>query len=249
MLETATPQLPLWSEPDPQAWVLRESARARRLAVRVFRSGRVEVVVPPRTSRAAVEQFLARHREWIERKRHEAARSRVAEEPFPPRQVAFPAVGELWRVHAAGGTGRLRVAASSGLICLVGASRGAHELRSRLSAWLIEHARQALGGALAQCARELGFSYARVSIRRQRTRWGSCSAQGTISLNCCLMFQTPEVLRYLMIHELAHTRHMNHSRRFWECVAAHCPDYRRLDRELLEGWRRVPAWVFGEVRP
>ena len=83
-------------------------------------------------------------------------------------------------------------------------------------------------------------------IRRQRTRWGSCSTRGTISLNCCLLFQRPAVVRYLMIHELAHTLHMNHSRRFWHCVARHCPEYRSLDRELLDGWRRVPDWVFGD---
>ena len=58
------------------------------------------------------------------------------------------------------------------------------------------------------------------------------------------MFQRPEVVRYLLIHELAHTRHMNHSGAFWSCVAACCPGYQALDRELLGGWRQVPGWVF-----
>ncbi len=86
----------------------------------------------------------------------------------------------------------------------------------------------------------------RVLVRRQRTRWGSCSTRGTISLNCCLLFQRPPVVRYLLIHELVHTRHMNHSHGFWQRVARHCPDYSGLDRELLDGWRRVPSWVFGD---
>ena len=73
--------------------------------------------------------------------------------------------------------------------------------------------------------------------------------RGTISLNCCLMFQRPQVTRYLLIHELAHTRHMHHGVRFWQCVGRHCPDYRALDRELLDGWKRVPAWVFGDGEP
>ena len=82
------------------------------------------------------------------------------------------------------------------------------------------------------------------SVRRQRTRWGSCSNKGTISLNVCLMFQRPEVVRYLIIHELCHRRHMNHSKRFWSLVASFEPGWKPLDVELLQGWRNVPAWVF-----
>ena len=88
------------------------------------------------------------------------------------------------------------------------------------------------------------MKYSKIAVRRQRSRWGSCSVRGTISLNCCLLFQRPKVVRYLLIHELSHTLHMNHSKRFWECVAALCPQHETLDAELCAGWRRVPAWVF-----
>ena len=81
-------------------------------------------------------------------------------------------------------------------------------------------------------------------MRCQRTRWGSCSRRGTISLNVCLLFQRPEVLRYLMIHELAHLKHMNHSARFWLEVSRHEPEWKKLDHDLLQGWRRVPSWIF-----
>jgi predicted metal-dependent hydrolase len=246
MLEPASSQLPLWSERDPaQPWVVRQSQRARRLAVRVYRTGRVEVVVPPRTSRAAVEQFVAQHREWIERKR--AATPRPNAQPFPPPRIELAALDEVWRVHSSGGAGRLRVATQNGLLVLTGVARSAQESQHKLRAWLMQHAAQRLGAILDGAARELGFRYERLSIRRQRTRWGSCSARGTISLNCCVLFQTPQVLRYLLVHELVHTRHMNHSARFWAAVAERCPDYRRLDRELLDGWRRVPSWVFAEA--
>jgi predicted metal-dependent hydrolase len=247
MLEAPTSQLSLWSEDDPhESWVVRESRRARRLAVRVFQTGRVEVVVPLRTSRAAVERFIARHRAWIERKRAEAVTHERVLEPFPPRVIELPASGQSWRVHLAGGRGRLRLTAAHGLVSLCGDSGNTRAVRLALRRWLLDEAGVQLGAALESCARELGFGYQRVSVRRQRTRWGSCSARGTISLNCCLMFQRREVVRYLLIHELAHTRHMNHSRSFWQCVAEHCPGHRALDRELLDGWRHVPAWVFGD---
>jgi predicted metal-dependent hydrolase len=243
-----TSQLPLWSDKDAtEGWSVRESQRARRLTVRVFHTGRVEVVVPFRTSARAVERFLERHRPWIERKREEARRRAGPPLPFPPPLIELPACAETWRVHLAGGAGRARLSSPGmGLLILAGGSAGGQSVRQALRRWLTDRARQVLGPALAECAGELGFSYDRVLIRRQRTRWGSCSTRGTISLNCCLLFQRPAVVRYLMIHELVHTQHMNHSRRFWHGVARHCPEYRSLDRELLDGWRRVPDWVFGD---
>jgi predicted metal-dependent hydrolase len=224
--------------------VVRESRRARRLAVRVHRTGRVEVVVPPRTSRDAVSAFLAKHRNWIETRREAALRQKPPEVPFPPPQIALSAVYESWRVHLAGGTGRVRIRESADeLLVIAGDTSEPLQARDCLRRWLIGRAQVVLAEHLADCAREFGFSYRRLSIRRQRTRWGSCSTQGTISLNCCILFQPPEVLRYLMIHELSHTRHMNHSRAFWDCVGRCCPDYRQLDRQLLDGWRRVPSWL------
>jgi hypothetical protein len=80
-------------------------------------------------------------------------------------------------------------------------------------------------------------------VRRQRTRWGSCSRAGTISINACLMFQSPDVVRYLFVHELCHTRHLNHSRSFWRLVARYEPAYEAREAALSQAWRIVPAWV------
>jgi len=249
MAEMLTSQLPLWSDFDVrEGWVVRESRRARRLAVRVYHTGRVEVVVPTRTSTNAVTRFVNSHRNWIERKRAEAQSHATPAAPFPPSRIELLACGETWCVHLGGGKARVRVKARPGrLLILSGDSRDGRAVRTGLRRWLVGRAAEVLGPALDAMAREMGLEYARVLIRRQRTRWGSCSARGTISLNCCLLFQRPVVVRYLLVHELAHTRHLNHSRHFWQSVASHCPDYRSLDRELLEGWRRVPAWVFGEA--
>jgi len=255
MFDELSAQLPLWSERDAlDGWAFRESQRARRLTVRVFHSGRVEVVVPSRTSRSAVERFLERHRLWIEKKRAEARKNAVPPEPFPPPHIDLAGAGESWRLHYAGGSGRLRLkAVGPGLLSLSGQSLSENPSDTRavqnaLRRWLCARAAEVLGPMLEACAREMELPYRRIAIRRQRTRWGSCSTRGTISLNCCLLFQRPEVVRYLLVHELAHVRHMNHSARFWELVARYCPDCRRLDRELLDGWRRVPSWVFRDAR-
>src|SRR5262245_43009997 len=112
MFDEPSAQLPLWSERDSvDGWAFRESRRARRLTVRVFHSGRVEVVVPSRTARVTVERFLERHRLWIEKKRAEAKKNAIPPEPFPPPQIELAGASEGWRLHFAGGTGRLRVKA------------------------------------------------------------------------------------------------------------------------------------------
>jgi predicted metal-dependent hydrolase len=122
-------------------------------------------------------------------------------------------------------------------------------LRSSLRAWLLKAAHARLAPRVATLAADAGVRYARVSIRRQRSRWGSCSVRGTISLNACLLFQRPDVVDYLIVHELTHVVHMNHSARFWQAVEARCPGWRALDRELLQGWRNVPRWVYQESSP
>ena len=164
-----------------------------------------------------------------------------------PDEALVGTVNEDWAIELAGGSDRLQLTRTGpAVLTLAGDVHNGHGVRLLLRHWLTERAREVLTPQLSRVADELGFSYERILIRRQRTRWGSCSNRGTISLNCCLLFQRAAVVRYLLIHELVHTQHMNHSRRFWQRVERHCPDYQLLDRELLDGWRRVPAWVFGD---
>ena len=128
---------------------------------------------------------------------------------------------------------------------IIGPSGEPRAIAQAIRRWLLELAASELDAQLRTVAEQFGFQFARTQIRRQRTRWGSCSARGTISLNVCLLFLEPTVVRYLMIHELCHTRQMNHSPRFWALVEACEPDYLRLDRALTHSWQQVPWWMFG----
>ena len=239
-------QLELWdsrADVSGDGWTVRQSPRARRLSVRVFRHGGVEIVVPPRTPPQRVSAFVSQHREWIERQQRRAARP--VPWPLPPPELALRAVGETWACQSQGGAGRLRVREQPGHVLLLhGKLTDGERLRRALRDWLVEHARRRFEQPLRVLGAHMGVTPGALQIRCQRTRWGSCSRQGTISLNACLLFQAPQVLRYLMVHELSHLRHMNHSVRFWDEVARHEPDWRALDRELVQGWRLVPAWMF-----
>jgi predicted metal-dependent hydrolase len=230
---------------SPHGPVIRVSARARRLSIRIYPDARVECVVPPRARPREVEAFIAAHREWIESRRAVALRNRPEPQPFPPAAIELRMSGELWRLHVAGDAGIVRLRESGPGILRASASSAAR-LRTGLRSWLLRAARERLEPRVATIAQAMGVNYSQVSIRRQRSRWGSCSARGTISLNCCLLFQRLEVVDYLIVHELVHRLHMNHSARFWQAVERHCADWRALDRELVQGWRHVPRWVFSE---
>ena len=236
--------LQLWDPRDTeQLWSVRHSPRARRLSVRVFRHGGVEIVVPPRTSPQRVSAFVSEHREWIERQRLRSAPTR--QWPLPPPALVLTALDEHWECLPGAGDGRPGIRQiGERQLRLEGDLSERGRLRQLLRRWLMERATLRFQPQLQAHAARMGVRPVQLQVRCQRTRWGSCSRRGTISLNACLLFQRPEVVRYLMIHELSHLRHMNHSARFWNEVSRHEPHWKALDRELLKGWRLVPSWMF-----
>lgn len=238
-------QLSLWSQdPAAQQWRVRVSERTRRMTIRVCAGGGVEIVVPRGARAGSVQRFVHQHRGWIEQKVREL--SFQLPQAALPERITLRALEESWAVHYRTGRGRPRLfRTGTHALEVAGDTSREDDVRNLLQHWLIDQARRGLAPWLERTALESGLAFERVQIRRQRTRWGSCSPRGTISLNCCLLFQDPPVVRYLLLHELCHTRHMNHSNRFWRLVGEYEPAYRRLDRELVNGWRHVPGWVLG----
>jgi predicted metal-dependent hydrolase len=244
--QAQTPQLPLWGGvQEPPVTKVRHSQRARRVAVRISASGAVELVVPRGVSEARARAFLDSRADWV---RAHVERRQANQPPtaaFPPSQIAFAMTGQYWRVFQAGGVGRARLRENGGVLELRGQGSAA-QWQAVLRRWLVARAVATLEPLLRELAIQHGFSFAAMCVRNQRTRWGSCSARGVISLNVALLFQPADVVRYLLCHELAHTRHMNHSARFWRCVEECEPRYRELDRALCrQGWQGVPDWVRG----
>lgn len=227
-----------------EAVVVRRSARARRLALRVFPHGVVEVVVPMRAGKASIDQFVRSHAAWIAQARGRF-REQLGDAGFaPPEEIRLASLDECWQVDYACGARRLSMVAEPGGGRLALSGPGDPQWRrQRLRAWLMNRARETLLPWLAAVSAELGLEYSGATVRRQRSRWGSCSARRRISLNCALLFLEPALVRHLFLHELAHTRHLNHSRAFWRFVATLEPEYESLERRLSESWCSVPAWV------
>lgn len=99
---------------------------------------------------------------------------------------------------------------------------------------LAEQMRQCLPEKLNRHGASMGVTFGNVTIRCQQTRWGSCSSRGNLNFNCLLMLAPEEVLDYVVVHELAHRKQMNHSALFWREVERECPDYKKSLRWLKD---------------
>jgi hypothetical protein len=249
--ETADEAMPTYS--------VRVSDRAR--CVRLVLSPRdgLVVVVPRGFDRRRIPAIVESKREWLGRAqgRMEARGHRSdSTPPRLPRRILLPAVGEEWTVEyrwIAEPAKNSRAAATArprrDLLVVTAAQGDTEAARLALLRWLRRRAREALAFRLAQVAADNGFSYRRVSVRQQRTRWASCSRRGTLSLNAKLLFLPPAVVDHVLLHELCHTVEASHSARFWALLGSHDPECALHRRQLRAAWGLLPAWLDGEVGP
>jgi len=213
------------------------------MSIQVHPHGQVEVIVPRRTRSGEVRRFVDRHMDWIRKAQRELGVEGVSRSELFPSAVDFRFNGQRYVVEHRE-AGRPRLSSVGGCLVLHGMDRGHPQALAALQRWTREQARQWLVPRLREQSLRHGLIFSKAQIRIQRTRWGSCSSEGTISLNAAAMFLEPELVDYLFLHELCHTRQMNHSRRFWSLLESVAPGSKRLDRELNRAWRQVPPWLF-----
>ena len=202
------------------AIALRRNRKARRFILRMSRDGQSAVVTMPwRASRAEALAFAERSSFWI-------AGQLVKHKP--PHHVAHEAEimfrGEPHRIIASGGArGLVRHDPAARTLTVPGA---AEHIARRLADWLKAEARRQLAAATERHAAAMAARHRRITIRDQKSRWGSCAADGSLSYSWRLILAPPMVLDYVAAHEVAHLREMNHGPRFWRLVLSHCPEAR-----------------------
>jgi predicted metal-dependent hydrolase len=208
---------------DDLDYTIRRSPRARRIRVKVDPYDGVELVVPQRATKREAQQAITELRPWIDRrlKEAEAARERLTS---PPGTVPF--LGAHLRLHY--DEIRTRAHRKGNALHLPQANAN-----DALERWYRTQARNHIAPRLDHATRALGKRHTTLSIRNQRTRWGSCSSTGAMSFNWRLMLAPEPVLDYVVWHEACHLVVMDHSKRFWSLVERHVPDYREP-----RGWLR-----------
>lgn len=233
----------------PSDYRLRVSRWARGISLRVTATGALEVVAPRRYAPRTILRILAQEAAWIASARTHAAARRAAMPPPPvwrlPQEICLPAIGARWTVttHVTAARGARVIEAESDGLVISGSIVDPAACRFALLRWLLRKGQDHLLPQLAVMSRGCGLPYSRSTVRVARSRWGSCSRLGVISLNARLLLLPSVLVDYVLVHELCHTRQPNHSSAFWALVARHCPAYPDHRRELRAAGKQLPAWV------
>jgi predicted metal-dependent hydrolase len=204
------------------AYTIRRSTRARRVRVAVDAHAGVLVTLPARARQCDAALAVAELRPWIERRLAElhAARERMA---VPDGHLPYLGCHLALRPQP----GRVRAHRCGDTLLVPGDEPGA-----AIERWYRRTARAEIAPRLDGAVASLGRAYTKLTIREQRTRWGSCSTTGAMSFNWRLLLGPEEVLDYVVWHEACHLVVMDHSRRFWTLLERHRPDYRASQRWL-----------------
>jgi hypothetical protein len=227
---------------------IRLSDKARSLRLKMTAREGLTVIAPKGLDERQVVELVTGKRGWIATKLGQFEEVRhllVEQESARPEAFDLPALAETWRVEY-----RTTMAKTvgaridrQGRVLVYGAVRDCERCKAALRRWLARHAKETLKSWLEPMATSSGLRFNRVIIKNQRTRWGSCSADGVISLNAKLLFLPPKLVRYVLMHELCHTLERNHTSRFWTHLSQFEPKTHLLHGQMRDAWKRVPAWA------
>uniref|UniRef100_Q3AQA9 Zinc protease, putative n=1 Tax=Chlorobium chlorochromatii (strain CaD3) TaxID=340177 RepID=Q3AQA9_CHLCH len=232
----------------PPSYTLQVNARAKYPRLKMVPHKGLVVVIPVGFSKKHIPDLLKQHEEWIRKiEHHFEAHRQTAEEAFEvlPTTITFSTFNEAWQLNyhqAARNSVRLTMQ-GEGQLLLSGNIGETALCRQVLTKWLNRRADVLLSPRLTQLAASVGMCFSTTTMRCQQSRWGSCSSKGAITLNSKLLFLPEELVRHVMLHELCHTLHMNHSAAFWAEVARFDPQWKHHKREMKDAWKFVPRWL------
>lgn len=229
------------------AYTVRRSERARQIRLRVGVALGLEVVIPARGRPPDIPALLRVRADWILRALDRVAAQAPAPSVALSDGASLPYRGIeqrlLVRVGPRQAPGVAHDAAARTLTARF--DPAVDDLRAVLEWWFRGQARAMLTARVAHFAALLGVRHARLSVRDTRSRWGSCSSRGGLNFSWRLILAPPPVLDYVVLHEVAHLRELNHGPRFWALIAEHCPEYRLRQAWLKEHGARLHA-VLGD---
>jgi hypothetical protein len=211
--------------------------RSRSIKIKVEANGQVVVVTPKRTPQHAIEAFVSQNQIWIQR-------------TLTKIELKKPAVSDD-QLSIFGKTYQKKVDPTlpvgvhiRDLTCLISPADSLTidqaKITKQLERFLRNTAEKYIVPRTHRIGQMMGIEFGKITLRQQKTRWGSCSSQGNLNFNWRLVHYTPAIIDYVIIHELAHRAHMDHSSRFWQLVSRYDPDYRQH-----RGWLKRHGMTVG----
>ena len=207
------------------------------------------VVLPYGFIDKKIPDLLQKKNQWILKQEKRLNRIRQfageAKSRDLPTEVEFPVLSQKWRVvysNQKKKSVKFEEDCSSLILTLYGNVENQRICRELLKKWIFSKAKDYLIDRLCLLAAQKRFQVNEVKVRTQSRIWGSCSKKKNISLNSKLIFFPQEVLDYVLLHELCHTVHLNHSSKYWTLLETYLPNYKSLDKEAKWGSKFVPGW-------
>ncbi len=222
------------------AYTLRRSRRARYARIEVGSSGGLTVVVPAFYDGDRVRLLLLKKHRWITAKLDKYGDLESAERRKPVKAGdTIPYLGNNMLIETEMSEANGGNVSVAGQTLVVSLSPGQEDVRTALEKWYRTQARERIGSILDRFCARMGVSHNRVTLKGHRSLWGSCSRKRNLNFNWRLVMTPLPIIEYVVIHELAHLKEMNHSPRFWRIVESHCPEWRESRRWLNEQSQRL----------
>jgi hypothetical protein len=212
----------------------RKSARAKRISIKIYRTdGKVEVIYPLHVSRRQAERFAKENRDWIDKKL-QTLKPSVSSRQFEFNQIIKTRYHQI-HIHKSNGEFALNYPEKGKYIIRtpdVSSPAYIKSIQQVLTEIYRLEAKWFLVKKTNELAIKFGFRHGKVTVRNQKTRWGSCSWNNNISLNLNLMKLPDHLIEYVIVHELCHTLEKNHGKDFWSLMERCLPGSKKLDKEL-----------------
>lgn len=225
----------------PPQYTIRKHKRAKYIKLRAHTRRGLEITIPYRYKLHDITALLEENKEWIIK---QLAKLPLTTEVKLPDEINCLALDEIWQVRYMQSDAQLKLYASPAReLVIVGNIKDTATCQKLLLRWVRKQAKQFLTQELKQLSDYTGLHYTKITIRSQQSVWGSCTAKNALNLNDRLLFLPLTLVRYVIIHELCHTVHHNHSTAFWKLVEKFSPAWREYKRELREANRYMPSWL------
>lgn len=232
----------------PPPHKIRHSKRAKRISLRITATQGLEVIVPIRKKIETGLQFLHQHRDWVEHQTKKMAwlfQPDIQDKNTLPEKIELKAINQTIDIiyRPIQSTPSVSCRVESNRIIFYGAIADFSVCVPFMIDWLKKQAKIYLKKLLDDCALRYDLPFQKFSVRAQKTRWGSCNSNRDIQLNYKLLFLPTELVHYILVHELCHTKHLNHSNKFWTMVEKFVPTYHDCVQALKDADQWIPRWL------